>query len=242
MSEEGTVVPINDQGFAIIDLPPVSAEILESYERCPLDEYMGNLTRYKRFSQYRLSWTADDDWIFEKLAHRDYTAFKKFNPIGGGIKRKYEPLEVDFTPLIRHGVVNLQLDHSEDWQINVHQNRTVATLEKPGQLTPEGVHQDGHEFVMIAVLRRHSVSGGETRLWNIGEEKPFWNGTLEPGQAVLLDDRAIAHDVTDVLPENGKPGNRDILITAFSRWQEKWYGEDHDMKVLEEGQSVDSSM
>lgn len=225
-------MPLNDQGFTIIDLPSVPQAILDSYDTAPLDEYMGNQTRYKRFAQYRLSWTADDDWHFERLAHRDYTAFKKFNPVGGGIRRTYEPINVDFTPFIRAGIHGIGLDVSEDWQINVHQNRSVATLEKPGLLTPEGVHHDGHEFVMIAVLRRVSVAGGETRLWNPGAPEPFWRGTLQPGQAVLLDDRAIAHDVTDLAPENGQPGYRDILITAFSRWKERWYGDEHDMKAL----------
>jgi len=232
-------MPLGPQGFAIIDLPAIPQAILDSYERCPLDEYMGNLTRYKRFAQYRLSWTADDDWLFELLAHRDYTAFKRFNPVGGGIRRKYEPIEVDFTPFIRAGIHGFGLDTSEDWQINVHQNRSIANLEKNGQLTPEGVHHDGHEFVMIAILRRNSVAGGETRLWNPGESEPFWRGTLPPGKAVLLDDRAIAHDVTDIEPENGRPGHRDILITAFSRWKEKWYGEEHDERALtDDGEPV----
>ena len=39
-------MPLNQQHYAIIDLPPVPPEILESYEELPLDEYMGNLTRY----------------------------------------------------------------------------------------------------------------------------------------------------------------------------------------------------
>jgi hypothetical protein len=235
-------VPVNEQGFAIIDLPPIAQSVLDSYDACPLDPYMGNLTRYKRFGQYRLSWDANDDWRFERLPHRDYTAFKKFNPVGGGFRRPYEPIEADFTPIIRAGVHGLGLDTSEDWQINVHQNRTVATPDKPGQLTPEGVHHDGHEFVMIAILRRNSVAGGETRLWNPGESEPFWRGILPPGKAVLLDDVAIAHDVTDVLPENGRPGHRDILITAFSRWKERWYGEEHDAQALSEGGAPASAM
>lgn len=224
-----------DDGFAIIDLPPVSQEILDSYENCPLDEYMGNQTRYKRFSQYRLSSNADG-WQFARLPHRDYTAFKQFNPIGGGFRRSYLPIEVDFTGFIEVGMAGLSMDTSEDWQINVHQNRSRATPEKPGLLTPEGVHQDGHEFVMIAVLRRHSVAGGETRLWRSKDApEPFWRGILRPGKAVLLDDRAVWHDVTDLSPENGQPGFRDILIVAFSRWREKWYGEEHDEAVLASG-------
>ncbi|MEU4445205.1 2OG-Fe dioxygenase family protein [Actinosynnema sp. NPDC050801] len=225
-------MPLNDQRFAIVDLPEVPQEILDSYDRCPVDEYMGNGTRFKRFSQYRLHHDEVEGWRFELLEHRDYTTFTKFNPVAGGIKRKYLPIEVDFTPLIRVGMEGFGLDESEDWQINVHQNRTRAEGDRVGPLTPEGVHHDGHEFVMIAVLRRNNVGGGKTRLWQPGADAPFWDGTLEPGQAVLLDDRALQHDVTDVTSADGGPGHRDIVIVAFSRWKEKWYGEDHDQAAL----------
>jgi hypothetical protein len=235
-------MPITDEGFKLVEIPPVTEEVLASYDRCPPDPYMGNLTRYKRFSQYRVSHKGDEGWHFEKLPHRAYTAFKKFNSIGGGMRRPYEPLEVDLTPWARFGVESIPLDPSEDWQLNVHQNRSRATLEKPGQLTPEGIHQDGHEYVMIAILRRHNVVGGETRLWRPDATEPFWTGTLDPGQALLLDDRAILHDVTDIEPENGQPGHRDILIVAFSRWREKWYGEEHDAAVLADGEPVVSAM
>lgn len=228
-------MPLNPQGYTLIDLPPVPAELLESYDKCPVDEYMGNGTRYKRFAQYRLSPdpSGEHAWSFERLEHRDYTTFKKFNPVAGGIRRVYEPIEVDFTPLIAAGAAQLGLDRSEDWQINVHQNRSRAEVGAPAPLTPEGVHHDGHEFVMIGVLRRANVDGALTRLWNPGESEPFWTGTLEEGQAVLLDDRTIAHDVTDVLSADGGPAHRDIVIVAFSRWREKWYGEDHDKAALE---------
>ncbi len=223
---------VGSKGYRVIDLPPVSDEILDSYDDCPLDEFMGDGTRFKRFSQYKLSWREGEGWVFDLLPHRDYTAFKEFNPVGGGKRRPYEPVKVDFTSIIRAAADEFPLDRSADWQINVHQNRTQAVAGKPGPLTPEGVHQDGHEYVLIAVLRRNNVDGARTRLWRLGAPAPFWAGTLDAGQAVLLDDRAIAHDVTDLVSANGGPGHRDILITAFSRWTEKWYGDEHDAAAL----------
>ncbi|HEX8303771.1 MAG TPA: 2OG-Fe dioxygenase family protein [Jatrophihabitans sp.] len=228
-------MPLNDQGFALLDLPEIDDEILASYEQLPHDPYMGNGTRYKRFSQYRLSWDGER-WQFALLPHRDYTALKEFNPVGGGYKRSYQPIEVDFTKLIARGVEEFGLSTDEDWQINVHQNRTIASHEKPGVLTPEGVHQDGHEYVMIAVLRRNAVTDGQTRLWKLGADEPFWTGVLDPGTAVLIDDRAVAHDVTDVQPASDETGTRDIVIVAFSRWNERWYGDEHDKVAL--GESV----
>ncbi|MEU9467187.1 2OG-Fe dioxygenase family protein [Streptomyces avermitilis] len=228
-------MPLNEQKFALIELPEVSQELLDSYEDLPVDEYMGNGTRFKRFSQYRLRPEGTEGWTFELLAHRDYTTFTKFNKVGGGIRRVYQPIKADFVPLISHGIEELGLDRSEDWQINVHQNRTRADGDHAGPLTPEGVHHDGHEFVMIAVLHKNNVAGAQTRLWEPGADAPFWTGTLEPGHAVLLDDRSLAHDVTDVESADGGPANRDIVIIAFSRWAEKWYGEEHDEAALADG-------
>jgi hypothetical protein len=223
-----------DTGFSVIDLPDIPVALLASYDDLPVDEFMGEGTRYKKFSQYRLTPTGSGAWKFELLPHRDYTAYKKFNEVGGGIRRGYDPIDADFTSLIAAGLSELELDSAEDWQINVHQNRTRAERGRPGPLTPEGVHHDGHEFVMIAVLRRENIQGAVTRLWNPGAPEPFWTGTLEAGQAILLDDRALAHDATDVLAANDEPGFRDIFITAFSRWSEKWYGDDHDAAALDE--------
>lgn len=237
-------MPLNPQGFTLIDLPEVAQEILDSYDKCPVDEFMGHGTRYKRFSQYRLSPVPRDDqgWSFDRLPHRDYTAFKKFNPVGGGMRRTYEPIEADFTQLIADGADGLELDRSEDWQLNVHQNRSRAEPGHPAPLTPEGVHHDGHEFVMIAVLRKVNVGGAQTRLWKPGANEPFWRGTLEARQAVLLDDRAVAHDVTEVLCADGGTGYRDILIVAFSRWNEKWYGDEHDSAALEDTDAAAPTM
>ncbi|MFD9977913.1 2OG-Fe dioxygenase family protein [Streptomyces sp. NPDC059017] len=225
---------LGPQGFSIIDLPPAAPEMLQSYEDLPLDPYMGNGTRFKRFAQYRLTPEPgrDTGWLYEKLPQRDYTTYKQFNKVGGGIRRTYETILADFTPMITLGADAMDLDRGEDWQINVHQNRTRADGQRPGPLTPEGVHHDGHEYVMIAVLRRNNVGGSETRLWKPGADEPFWTGTLTAGQAVLLDDKALQHDVTDVTSADGGPGHRDIVIVAFSRWKNKWYGDEHDEAAL----------
>ncbi|MCM6778781.1 2OG-Fe dioxygenase family protein [Nocardia sp. CDC159] len=225
------------EGFKLVDLPPVGEDILRSYHEVELDPYIASGTRYKRFSQYRLTHTSDHGWEFELLPHRAYTAFKKFNPVAGGMLREYQPISVDFRPLVKAVLDEHDfLDPSVDWQINVHQNRSVTTHEKPAPLTPEGKHQDGHEFVMISVLNRTNVVGGQMRLWRDPQDtQPLWEGTLQPGDAALLDDRAVYHDVTDIVPgPEGDTGSRDILIVSFSRWDEKWYGDEHDQAVLSE--------
>lgn len=224
---------LNRNGFALIALPPISSSILDSYEDIELDPYMAHGTRYKRFSQYRLHHAHEGGWNFELLPHRAYSAFKKFNHIAGGILREYRPIAVDFVPTIKHIVdTHSFLDTSVDWQINVHQNRSKTTPETPADLTPEGIHQDGHEYVIISVLKRTNVTGGEMRLWPSPDQTPVWRGTLSAGDAAILDDRRLFHDVTPVTPASGDAGTRDILIVSFSRWDDRWYGEQHEKAVL----------
>jgi hypothetical protein len=221
-------------GYEFIDLPPISREVLDSYDNLPLDVYMGNQTRYKRFSQYKLDHTSDA-WTFELLSHRSYSQSRQYNTVAGGIMREYEPLQADFVPYVHAAAANLPLDRSESWQVNVHQNRSRATEAKAGLITPEGVHKDGHEYVAILVFSRHNVTGGEMRLWKaLDSSEPFWRGTVQPGQAALLDDRAVAHDVTDLHPATpGQEGHRDIIIAAFSRWSKRKYGAEYDQAVLD---------
>lgn len=225
---------IGSQGFSIIDLPPATPETLDSYDNLPLDPFMGHGTRYKRFTQYQLSPEPGSDrgWIYEKLPQRDYIISKRYNNVAGGIRRTYEPIEVDFTPLVTIGADALDLDRSHDWQINIHQNRSRAESERCAPITPEGVHSDGHEYIMIAVLRRNNVAGGETRLWMPDADAPIWTGTLAAGKAVLLDDKAIKHEATDVISADGGSGHRDIVIVAYSTWEKGWYGEEYEAAAL----------
>jgi hypothetical protein len=225
-------------GFALIDGVHATDAQLSSYEQCPHDPFMGNGTRYKRFSQYKLTHD-ENSWTSELLPRRAYTAPKKFNPIGGGYKRPYEPLQADFTGIVAFLADQLGLDTSVAWQINVHQNRSIADSERNGQLTPEGRHKDGHEFVSISMFDRIGVTGGRTRVWASEDaEDPLFEHTMVAGQTLLLDDRAVLHDVTDIEPEGNTRGTRDILIVAYSRWDERWYGDAHDAAALDTGDVV----
>ncbi|GAA3159907.1 MULTISPECIES: 2OG-Fe dioxygenase family protein [Streptomyces] len=224
---------LTEDGLALLDGVLATDEQLASYEDCPHDPYMGNGTRYKRFSQYKI-FRGGDGWETELLPARAYVTPKKFNPVGGGFRRLYSPLVADFTGLVKRLAGEIGLDPSTPWQINVHQNRSVAEVTRHGQLTPEGRHKDGHEYVSISVFRRHNVSGGHTRVWADKDSgEPLWERTLEPGQTVLLDDRAVFHDVTDIEPLTPEGGHRDILIIAYSRWDERWYGDAHDNEALD---------
>ncbi len=225
-------MPLNQLGFNIIDLPTVDDKILDSFNDLPFDEYMGK-NRYRRFSQYRLN-NKDGVWQFEKLPSRPYVTYSKYNKVAGGIKRFYQPIKVDFSPYISAGLEDLNLDKSIDWQINVHQYRVIVDDDLEGVTVPEGIHCDGHDYVMIAVFNRHNIIGGEMSLFkDIEGEDCFFKGVVQMNQAALLNDRKMYHYVSNIDPAPGHSyGHRDIVVIAISKWSERWYGDDFEQDAL----------
>jgi hypothetical protein len=222
---------LNKEGFAIVEIPRPSGEFLASFQDLAFDEHSGGNHKYRRFSQYRVYFEGDR-WRLEVLPHRPYLAYSKYNKFAGGILRHYQPLQIDPSDLVDVGAKAIPLDTSVEWQINVHQHRVLAGPGIHGHVVPEGPHQDGHEYVMIAVYGRHGITGAEMSLMPVGGGEPFFKTTLQEGQAVLLDDEHLFHHVTDIEPVVDE-GHRDIVIIAFSKWKDRWYGPEFESKALE---------
>lgn len=223
---------LNDQGYAVVKIPHVSEEIKSSFSDLVFDKYIGNGNRYRRFSQYKM-YFIDNAWKFELLPHRPYMTFSKYNKVAGGIKRFYEPLQVDFTEQIEAMALGFPLDTHDDWQINVHQYRVHTGPGLAGVTVPEGPHQDGHDFVAIAVITRCGITGAEMTLLPLGGEgEPFFCYTVQEGEVALLNDRKMFHYVTEIVATN-ETGYRDIFVVAFSRWADRWHGEDFESRVAE---------
>jgi hypothetical protein len=225
---------LNDQGFAIIAIPEASPEVLSSFGDLKFDEYAGN-SRYRRFSQYKMT-PVGGRFTYERLGHRPYVTFSKYNPVAGGIRREYAPIEVDFTSYLDVAAEALGLDKSRIWQINVHQIRIVATKGEPGIVVPEGRHQDGHEYVFIGVFSRHNVRGGELELIPLHDKhgEPFFRTVVPAGHGVVFKDLEMWHDVSSI-EAIGDAGYRDILIAPFSKWEERWHGDEHEARALAGG-------
>jgi hypothetical protein len=220
---------LNEQGFAIIDTPPLGEDTLAEFEKLPLDPYTGSTQRYRRFSQFRLA--HDGEWKLELLPHRHFAQPRQYNNLVGGRMRTLEPLTVDPTPLIAAGAEALDLDKGTDWQLNIHQCRVVSTPDVQGVAAPEGPHRDGHQYGIVAVTRRHNISGGETQLMPLGGGEPFFRTVLQDGQAIAFDDRAMFHHVTDIEHLTDEGGHRDVWLVAVNSWENRRYGEEYEAEV-----------
>lgn len=80
------------------------------------------------------------------------------------------------------------------WQTGI-----IATAERPGSNSPEGIHQDGADFIVSAlVLERSNISGGTSRVFGPDKKTEIVEVTLQPGQGIFQADAqsTLWHDVT----------------------------------------------
>ena len=102
------------------------------------------------------------------------------------------------------------------WLVEMHQFRIAANPDRAGLPTPEGMHRDGVDWVMVCLIDRTNVAGGVT---TVADEagRPLGAFTLEhPLDTVLLDDRRVQHGVTPVVPqERALPAHRDVLVLTY---------------------------
>jgi hypothetical protein len=88
----------------------------------------------------------------------------------------------------------------QTWEVRVHQIRIVASREERGEPAPEGIHQDGTDFLTLHLVRRRNVAGAETTIYDL-DRRPIQSYTMrEPLDSFILEDPRIMHGVTPILP------------------------------------------
>jgi hypothetical protein len=104
------------------------------------------------------------------------------------------------------------------WHIEVHQFRIEARAGEQGLPTPEGVHRDGVDFVLVLLVNRCNIASGTTTVHGL-DGGPLGSFTLtDPFDAAFVDDRRVAHGVTPVTPiDPVQPAHRDVLVVTFRK-------------------------
>lgn len=178
----------------------------------PVDPNIKGHYRYRRLSRFRIT----EDRII-KLPHGYLFQSKDYNPLVGDIKREFEELKDELVNLEMFKALLLAFRDlcalRAGAEIGVHQIRTTCTSESFGDPAPEGIHQDGADFICIYAVDRNNVEGAETHLYTSksGETSVF-NKTLYPGELVLVNDRKFFHYTTSVRPASQGLGTRDVFV------------------------------
>ncbi|OYV36515.1 MAG: hypothetical protein B7Z80_15340 [Rhodospirillales bacterium 20-64-7] len=91
-----------------------------------------------------------------------------------------------------------------------------ASPNQVGQPTPEGMHQDGVDWVLVLMVGRRNIASGMTSIHGL-DRQLIGSFTLEqPMDAALVNDHRVFHGVTPVQPlDPGEPAYRDVLVVTY---------------------------
>ncbi len=155
--------------------------------------------------------------------HRAHWQPVEYNALHGGIERWFEPIETGmqqaaaFLALLR-GLSRLA-DHLrpgvERWFVEAHPFRIDCTG-GIGRPTPEGAHRDGVDLVVVLLVARQQIKGGETRVFDAAGPQGMRFTLEQPWSALLLDDARMIHESTPIQPLHaGATAHRDTFVITF---------------------------
>jgi hypothetical protein len=157
--------------------------------------------------------------------HQPHFQSRDYNPLNGGIARWFDPVlpEIADGPSMTAILATCRglfehLAPTRDWHIEVHQFRIEACSGAEGRPTPEGMHRDGVDYVLVLLVGRRNIQSGVTSIRG-ADGRDLGSFTLaEPCDAAWVDDHRVLHGVTPVEPiEPAEPGFRDVLVVTFRR-------------------------
>ncbi|MBD2598126.1 2OG-Fe dioxygenase family protein [Nostoc spongiaeforme FACHB-130] len=181
------------------------------FNNLPVDPYIKGNYRLRRLSRFTVS---GNDLI--KLPHGYLFQSKTYNPLLGDIKREFAELEDGIIELDIFKKMVLAFSDScklhPEAEIGVHQIRTICSAENMGNPAPEGIHQDGTDFIGIFSVARENIQGGETHLYTAKKEKPVFSKVLNSGELLLVNDHEFFHFTTPIKPQVDGLGIRDVFV------------------------------
>ena len=231
------VAALRERGWAVVSAAglaaltgvavPMLAPLSSSWTALPPDTWLKDGGKY-RSRRHSCFIVAGDD--VAPVDHRAHWQSVDYNALHGGLARWFEPMEsaVVMSPawsqLLRGlaAVVSAPTPpargNDERWFVEAHQFR-IDTKLGIGRPTPEGAHRDGVDFVVVILVDRQAIKGGETRVFDALGSAGVRFALTEPWSALLLDDARVMHETTPIQPATPGElgGHRDTLVITFRR-------------------------
>lgn len=207
---------LDQAGFAEWD------KFADSWNDLGLDTYMADGGRYRK--RRHGAFRATRDAVVSKERQPHYQS-RDYNALNGGIARWFEPIlpGTIANPAFQAitGVCTRLFDTltpAPAWHMEAHQFRIEARVGQAGQPTPEGMHQDGVDWVLVLMIGRRNIASGTTSIHGL-DRRLLGSFTLEaPLDSALLDDHRVFHGVTPVQPlDASQPASRDVLVLTWRR-------------------------
>lgn len=226
---------IRRDGYAFVAAPDMQALLQDrglrdwksfarSWDDLGTDLYMADGGRYRRRRYAAFATTANG---IVRKPHQPHYQSRDYNPLNGGIERWFEPI-TDAVAAHPALVSILRACHAlfdslsvvtgppPPWHVEVHQFRIEAQPNQKGHPTPEGMHRDGVDWVLVLLIARENIAQGTTTIYDVAKH-PVGSFTLStPFDSVFVNDHRVYHGVTPVEPaDRSNFAARDVLVVTF---------------------------
>jgi hypothetical protein len=219
-------VHANTMHEALVQSGPLSdwQRFAASWTDLGLDTYMADGGRYRR--RRHAVYAATSGGAIRRGPHQPHYQSRDYNPLNGGVARWFEPVAAaigDGSSMrtilgFCHALFVGLAPTARSWHIEVHQFRIEARPGEAGYPTPDGMHRDGVDYVLVLLIHRRNIVSGTTTI-HAPDRRQLGSFTLtRPFDAALVDDARVYHGVTPVEPlDPASPAFRDVLVVTFRK-------------------------
>ena len=190
--------------------------VKESFNRLPKTNHLDGQYRLRRYSRVKINETYEFSYF--KLPQQEFNQSKDYNKHQGGMSRTFEDIEDDVVRSV--GMLEMcdkfleSGGFSADNEIEVHQMRIITSGEVARtQVSREGIHQDGYDFIAIVGIDRYNISGGNALVYKTHGGKQIFDCPLQPKEMLMINDRQLWHNAGTIAKlDQDKQGYMDAFI------------------------------
>ncbi|MDH2535053.1 2OG-Fe dioxygenase family protein [Acinetobacter baumannii] len=200
-------------------------EFIDSWNDLDLDLFMSDKGKYR--TRKHASFTIHNtDKIILKNKYIPHFQTIEYNPLNGGIARHFTEIDKKtienpiFKNLMQFAYFTFSEIKMENWFIEAHQFRIRAKPNDTGKPTPEGIHRDGVDFVLMALINRENIQGGMTKIYDLNKKLKSEILLENFLDIALVDDHQVYHSVTKIQVDDiqkNSIGLRDVLVITFKK-------------------------
>lgn len=197
---------------------------LASWDALAPDTYLAQTGRYRR--RRHAVFAATSDGVVAREPHQPHYQSRTYNPLQGDLERWFEPVTEGIAngeclaTILRYsvGFFGRLAPEVARWRVEVHQFRIEAHPDAAGEPTPEGVHRDGVDYVLVLMIDRRNIASGTTTIHEADGTLLGSFTLVDAFDTALVDDARVFHGVTPVtVLDPGLPSHRDVLVVTLRR-------------------------
>lgn len=185
--------------------------LTSSFANLPKSNYLDGAFRLRRFSHFTYSAAQ-----LSELPSKAFSQTGDVNSYQGDVAREYPAIEstvvqsAAFCEMFENFKKMTEL--KDDKPIEVHQMRILGSKGSVTEAAPEGVHQDGFDYLGVFVIERKNIQGGEICVHPEKEQAPIFKHAFDKGEFVILNDKRFWHSAQQLEAVNDDLAYMDVFV------------------------------